>query len=145
MKDKKYCKVRDHCLYTGEYRGAAHSVLKKIPIVFHNGFNYGYHFIIKELAEEKKKIICLEENTEKDITFTVSIGKEVWQIDKNGEEMDNLLIAQDLWQVHYQILSIIFLEEFIENNKIIKNLKHVELNVNSATVFLNTQILKMIW
>ena len=75
MKDKKYCKVRDHCLYTGEYRGAAHSVLKKIPIVFHNGFNYGYHFIIKELAEEKKKIICLEENTEKDITVTVSIGK----------------------------------------------------------------------
>ena len=23
LKDKKYCKVRDHCHYTGEYRGAA--------------------------------------------------------------------------------------------------------------------------
>ena len=44
---------------------------------------------------------------------------------------DNLLIAQDLWQVHYQILSIIFLEEFIELNvnldKMIKNVKHLEL------------------
>ena len=28
----------------------------------------------------------------------------------------NLLIAQKLWQVHYQILSIIFLKEFIELN-----------------------------
>ena len=55
----------DHCDYTGEYRGAAHSICnlkysvrKKIPIVLHNGCNYDYHFIIKELAEElfrKKK------------------------------------------------------------------------------------------
>ena len=28
----------------------------------------------------------------------------------------NLLIAQDLWQAHYQILPIIFLKEFIELN-----------------------------
>ena len=41
FKDKKYCKVRDHCHYTGEYRGAAHSICnlkysvpKKIPLVF---------------------------------------------------------------------------------------------------------------
>ena len=54
LKDKKYCKVRDHCYYTGEYRGAVHnicnlkySVLINIPIVFHNGSNCDYHFIIK--------------------------------------------------------------------------------------------------
>ena len=60
----------------------------------------------------------------------------------------NLLIAQDLWQVHYQILPIIFLKEFIELNETLdsmtKNVKHVELNVSSAIVFWNTQILKMI-
>ena len=39
----------------------------------------------------------------------------------------NLLIVQDLWQVHYQILSIIFLKRFIElnvnTNMMIKNVK----------------------
>ena len=56
LKNKKYCKVRDHCHYTGEYRDAAHSICnlkysvpKKVPIVFHNGsgLSYDYHFIIK--------------------------------------------------------------------------------------------------
>ena len=56
---KKYCKVKNHCHYTGAYRGARHSICnlkyrapKEIPILFHNGSNYDYQFIIKELAEE---------------------------------------------------------------------------------------------
>ena len=82
---KKYRKVRDHCHYTGKYRGAPHSicnlkysVTKIIPIVFHHGSNYDYHFIIKELAEEfKKQFTSWGENTEKYIIFTVPIEKEV--------------------------------------------------------------------
>ena len=95
MKDKKYRKVRDHCHYTREYRGAAYSIYnlkysvpKKIPIVFHNGSSYDYHFIIKELAKKfEKQFTCLGENTEKYITFTVPIEKEVTRIDKKGEEI----------------------------------------------------------
>ena len=60
----------------------------------------------------------------------------------------NLLRAQDLLQVHYQILSIIFLNELLELNinsdTMIKNVKHMELNISIATVFLNTQIINMI-
>ena len=40
---KKYRTVRDHCHYTGKYRGAAHStcslkysVPREVPLVFHN-------------------------------------------------------------------------------------------------------------
>ena len=73
LKDKKYSKVRGHCHYTGEYRGAAHSICnlkcsvpKKIPVVFHNGT------MIIILSEDfKKQFTCLGENTEKYITFTV--------------------------------------------------------------------------
>ena len=59
LKDKKYCKNRDHCHHSREQRGAAHSICnlkyittKKIPITFHSDYNYDYHFIIKEFAEE---------------------------------------------------------------------------------------------
>ena len=54
--------IRDHCHYTGEYIGAAHSICnlkysvpKNVSMVFHNGSNYGYHITIKELADEFKK------------------------------------------------------------------------------------------
>ena len=68
MKSKKYViyvkksfmtiktkNVRDHCHYTRKFRGAAdsdcnlrHNVPKEIPVVFHNGSTYDYHFIIKK-------------------------------------------------------------------------------------------------
>ena len=83
--NKKYYKVRDHCNYTGKYRGATHNICnlrcktpKEIPVVFHNGSTYDYHFTIKELAEESEgQFECLRENTEKYITFSVPIKKEL--------------------------------------------------------------------
>ena len=52
--DKKNYKVRDHCHYTGKYRGGTHNICKlrykipkEIPILFHNGSTYDYHFMIK--------------------------------------------------------------------------------------------------
>ena len=60
----------------------------------------------------------------------------------------NLLMAQDLWQAHDQIFSITFLMEFIKLNvntdTMIKNVKHVELNISIVIAFVNMKILKMI-
>ena len=76
--DKKHHKVRDHCHYTGKYRGAAHSICNLIPVVFHNGSTYDYHFIIKELVKEfEGNFDCLGENTEKYITFSVPLKKKI--------------------------------------------------------------------
>ena len=62
--DKKHHNVRDHCHYTRKYRGAAHNIFnlrykipKEIPIVFHNGFTYDYHFIINELEKNLMDIL----------------------------------------------------------------------------------------
>ena len=55
-----------------------------------------------------------------------------------------LSITQDLWQAHYQILSIIFLKEFIElnvnKNMMIKTVRLLKLDINIATASLNTQL-----
>ena len=85
LEHKKNYKARDHCHYTGKYRGAAHSICnlrykvpKEIPIVFHNGSAYDYHFIIKELVKEfEGNFECLGENTEKYVTFSVPIKKKI--------------------------------------------------------------------
>ena len=67
---------------------------KKVLIAFHNESNYDYHFILKELAEEfKEQFTFVRGNTEKEITFTVLIEKEVTRIDKNGEEITKKYIS----------------------------------------------------
>ena len=85
-------KVRDHCHYIRKYRGAAHSIcnlrykiIKEILVLLHNGSAYDYDFIMKYLARKLDGYFeCLEENTEKYITFTVPIKKVI--IDENDKE-----------------------------------------------------------
>ena len=79
---KLYHKIKDHCHYTGKFRGAAHSIWnlryktpKEIPVVFHNSCPYDYHFITNNLAREfDGQLKCLGEKSEKHITFLVPIS-----------------------------------------------------------------------
>ena len=76
---EKYKKVRDHCHFTGTYRGCAHSVCNlnfcnryfKIPVFFHNMKNYDGHLIIQnaEKLSNKKKIDVIAQNSEKFINI----------------------------------------------------------------------------
>ena len=77
-------KVRDHCHFTGKYRGAAHVKCNldysfryfKIPIFFHNLKNYDAHLIIARANElnielnRNKRIDVIAQNSEKFITFS---------------------------------------------------------------------------
>ena len=55
-----------------------YKIPKEIPVVFHNGSTYDYHFIIKELVKEFEGIFeCLDENTEKYITISAPIKKKI--------------------------------------------------------------------
>ena len=83
-KNKKNQKVKDHCHYTGNFRDAAHNncnlrykIPKEIPVVFHNGSTYDFHFVITQLTEKVNgEFECIGENMEKYITFSVPIKKE---------------------------------------------------------------------
>ena len=103
-----YQKVRYHCPYTGKYRGAVHSIcdLKlKVPneifVVSHNGSNYDYHFIIKELANKfEGQFECLGENKEKYKPFSVPIKKKITKIDKD----DNENVETISYEIEYEII-----------------------------------------
>ena len=147
--DKNYWKVRDYCHFTGKHRDAAHTICNfkfnapnETPVVFHNGPSYDYHFIIIELANEfERQLECLWENIEKYKSFLIPIEKEVKVLIKMVmKELQlyltkkNLLIAQDLYQVHYQMLFIISQKEF----------EFIKLSVKIVIVFLNIEVSRTI-
>ena len=83
-------KVRDHCHYTGECRGAAHSLCNlrfkvpgHIPVIFHNLSGYDAHLFIRELGKHTRKVEVIAKTKEDYISFSakVKVGE---RIDKNG-------------------------------------------------------------
>ena len=73
-------KVREHNHLSGEYRGAAcqscntkeGKTSKLIPVFFHNGSNYDFHFIIEELMkyeDDYNKVQLLSKNSENYISI----------------------------------------------------------------------------
>ena len=107
-------KVRDNLKYC---------VSKEISIVFHNGFTYDYHFIIKELAEEfEGQFICLGKNTVKYIIFSVTIGKQVTRIDKKGKEITKTIsyILQFINSVRFMTSSLNLVNNLTAGIHIIK-------------------------
>ena len=77
---KKKQPVRDHCHFTGEYRGAAHSLCNLqfrkpmfTPILFHNLSGYDSHLFIKNLGKTEGKIDCIPNNEERYISFSKDI------------------------------------------------------------------------
>ena len=77
-------KVRDHCHFTGNYRGAAHNkcniMCKKpriLPVIFHNLQGYDAHLFIKQLAKIDGKLECIPSTEEKYISFskTIKVGE----------------------------------------------------------------------
>ena len=127
--NKEMRNVRDHCHYTGKYRGAAHSkcnlnykIVNEIPVLSHNGAIYDYHFIIKYLAREfKGNSGFLGENTEKYISFNVPFKKVI-----NDKEIkykirisDSCRFIQDSLSNLVDNLSELKIKE-IENDVLIK-------------------------
>ena len=85
-------KVRDHCHYSGLYRGAAHSscnlqykIPNYIPVVFHNLAGYNAHLFIRELAKYTMDIGVIAKNTEDYISFSIKVEVDRY-VDKLGNE-----------------------------------------------------------
>ena len=113
--NKKHYKVRNHCHYTGKYRGAAHNICnlrykipKEIPVVFQNGSIYDYQFIIKEVVKEfNGSFDCLGENTEKYITFSVPIKK---MIENKNIEITYKIYLLIIYQKEFTIINVMIVD-----------------------------------
>ena len=75
-------RVRDHCHFTGCYRGAAHNNCnlkyrkpESVPVFFHNLSGYDSHLFIKKpgTPDKTENIDCIPNNEEKYISFSKTI------------------------------------------------------------------------
>ena len=89
---EKKRKARDHCHYSGLYRGAAHSscnlqykIPNYIPVVFHNLTGYDAHLFIRELAKYTTGMDIIAKNTEDYISFSIKVEVDKY-VDKEGNE-----------------------------------------------------------
>ena len=90
-------KIRDHCHYTGLYRGLAHLLcilMYRIPsytsVVFHDLSGYDAHLFIKELGKHSDSMEVIAKNKEDYISFVIKVLVNKY-IEKNGEEKDKLI------------------------------------------------------
>ena len=140
--DKKNCKVRDHCHFTGRYRGAAHRSCNLrytkhdfTPVLFHNFSGYDSHSFIKNLGFTDGNIDCIPNNEERYISFTKKIQVGTYKKIGNGK--------YEIKHLHHQIR---FIDSFkfmsssldkLASNLIkedLKNLKNIMKEINSISL-----------
>ena len=93
--DENEEKVKDHCHYTGRYRGAAHNECNLkyrnpnfTPVIFHNLSGYDSNLFIKNLGFSEGNIDCIPNNEEKYISFSkkIKVGTYPKQaLDEDGD------------------------------------------------------------
>ena len=87
-------KVRDHCHFTGQYRGAAHNSCNlqcrkpfTLPVIFHNLQAYDAHLFIKQLASLPGKLKCIPSTEEKYISFSKKVKVDEYMSKKFDKMM----------------------------------------------------------
>ena len=122
-------RVRDHCHYTGRYRGPAHNNCNlkyrkqnNISVFFHNLAGYDSHLFIKKLGFTEGDIDCIPNNEEKYISFTKTI-KAGKYTNKRGEEKDKYfkIIFKDSLKFLAASLDVLVSNTPKDNFKIVDN------------------------
>ena len=87
-------KVRDHCHFTGQYRGAAHNSCNFqcrkpmiLPVIFHNLKGYDAHLFIKQLSAIPGELNCIPSTEEKYISFSKKIKVDEYKSRRSGESL----------------------------------------------------------
>ena len=118
-------KVRDHCHYTGKYRGPTYAfcnlryrIPSHIPVIFHNLSGYDAHLFIRELGKEAKDIEVIAKNKEDYITFSVDVTVDKYH-DKKGNEKDKTIELRFIDSFKFMVSSL----DSLTNNLVKGNLR----------------------
>ena len=130
--DKKR-NVRDHCHFTGKYRGAAHNKCNLecrkpliLPVVFHNLQGYDAHLFIKKLGKVQGDFYSIPTTEDKYITFSKYIEIDQYY----SKKREKVLFKK--FEIRF-IDSFKFLQESLD--ELVKSLA----KNNKQTVFQNLQ------
>ena len=91
--DVENCKVRDHCYFTGRFRGATHRICNLkyrkpyfTPMVFHNLGAYDSPLFVKNLGFSEGNIDCIPNNEENILTSPKKKEKQVGSYTKKVKD-----------------------------------------------------------
>ena len=120
-------KVRDHCHFTGKYRGAAHNKCNLkcrkpmiLPVIFHNLQGYDAHLFIKQLACLQGDLNCIPSTEEKYISFSKKIKVDEYKSKSTGE-----MVSLNFIESLANLVSNLLKEDFHNTNHVFK--KNVDL------------------
>ena len=92
FKEFRDSKVRNHCHYSGLYRGTAHSsynlrykIPSYTPVIFQNLAGYDAHLFIRELAKHISHMGVIAKNVEDYISFSIKVEVDKY-VDRDGNE-----------------------------------------------------------
>ena len=144
-------KVRDHCHYTGKFRGAAHNSCNIkfrrpnfTPVVFHNLSNYDAHLFVKNLGISEGPIDCIPNNNEKYISFTKTIEVDKFFVKRNETKRNTIpqlrQIAKERGLRGYSKLPKAELIEFINQSTVEERVEGQTQNVVDKEVVVKREL-----
>ena len=130
--------MRDHCHFTGKFRGAAHNICnlqfkkpKFTPVFFHNLSGYDAHLFVKNLGKTEGNIKCIPNNEGKYITFSKDIV--VGEYEKDGKKHEIKHEIRFLDSFKFMASSLESLVGNLEDEKLIETKKEFEDGANLMT------------
>ena len=123
-KTGKILKVRDHCHFTGKYRGAAHNECNLkcrkpliLPVIFHNLQGYDAHLFIKQLAKVPGDLFSIPTTEEKYITFSKFIAVDQYYSKKQEKLLFKKFEIRFIDSLKFLLTSLADLVEILAKNE----------------------------
>ena len=135
--------MRDHCHFTGKYRGAAHNECNLkcrkpliLPVIFHNQ-GYDAHLFIKQLAKVPGDLFSIPTTEEKYITFSKFIAVDQYYLKKQEKLLFKKFEIRFIDSFKFLQLSLSKLVKILVKNKNPSDFKNLNKVLKNNSSFMS--------